>query len=85
MSRSKSLTKILIRYGKNTLIILCTHYFILRLLGVLSASIIGIDLWRSTSTVKSIVLAIVVLLAYYPILYIVGWVKEKHPKLDYII
>lgn len=69
---------ILIFYGKNTLTILCTHYFILRLIGVVSKKLIGHNLWRYTSTPKSIFLAVAVIVAYYPILIGTGRLKEKY-------
>lgn len=69
---------ILIFYGKNTLTILCTHYFILRLIGTVSKKLIGHNLWRYTSTPKSIFLAVMVIVAYYPILIGIGKLKEKY-------
>jgi fucose 4-O-acetylase-like acetyltransferase len=79
------LSMILIKYGKGTLAILCTHYFILRLIGMISISVTGIDLWRSTSTIKSIGLTVVIIAVYYPVLCGIKLMKEKHPKLKYIL
>ena len=56
---------VLLFYGKNTMFILCTHYFILRLIGDASRLIIGKNLWRMTSTPKSLLLLAPILVFYY--------------------
>ena len=75
--RGITLSKILLVYGKNTLTILCTHYFILRLIGAVGIRTIGINLWRAISTPKSIVFTWVVLLFYYPIILSLSKLKER--------
>ena len=57
--------RILKLYGRNTLLILCSHYLLLRLIRIISLNSIGIDLWRSVSTPKSIVLTALIMLFYY--------------------
>lgn len=71
------IARILTRYGKNTLVILCTHYYVLRLMGYISKSLTGLDLWRSTSTVKSLIFAAIILAAYYPVFWGIGKWKNR--------
>ena len=72
-------------YGKNSLTILCTHYFVLRIIGEVTYRTIRYNLWRYTSTIKSIAFAAVIIIAYYPILLLLVRLKKKHTWLKYIV
>jgi len=85
LNSSTKANKLFIFYGQNTLTILCTHYYILRLIGAVTDKLIRHNLWKFSSTPKSILFAIVVLAVYYPLLKMVIKVKENYPKLKYLI
>lgn len=72
-------------YGRNTLTILCTHYFVLYLIGIMTKMMIGEDLWRYTSTPKSILFTIVVIILYYSVIVINNILKVKNPSLKYLL
>lgn len=76
---------IIVFYGKNTLAILCTHYFILRLFGVLTQLLVGHDLWRYTSTIKSLIVTLVVIVMYYPVIIMLNKWKHKITALRYLL
>ena len=63
-----SLARLLKFYGENTLIILCTHYLILRSFGAVTQKYAGVNYWRLTSTSKSIIMTFVMGLIYYSII-----------------
>ena len=63
-----SIGKLLKIYGQHTLLILCTHYFVLRLIGDISNRLIGVNLWRYTSTPKSIFLTCIIMATYFYII-----------------
>ena len=65
---SNTIKSIVRLYGKNCLALLCTHYFVLRVIGEIGILIAGINLWRYTSSKKAIVICIIVVGIYYPIL-----------------
>ena len=63
-----ALARLLRFYGENTLIILCTHYLILRSFGAVTQKYAGVNYWRLTSTPKSIIMTFVMGLIYYSII-----------------
>lgn len=73
------------KFGKHTMLILCTHYYILRLIGDTSKALIGYNLWRETSTLKSIILAIFVLSFYCLIFGFVDKIKTKNTIIKKIL
>ena len=77
--------KIIMLYGKNSLTILCTHYFILRLIGEISLRTLGVNLWRYTSTPKSILFTGMIILSYYPLLKVLSGYKDNHKWIRYLI
>lgn len=81
----RTVNNVFIVYGKNTLTILCTHYFILRMVGEISLRIIGINLWRAQSTPKSILFALSLSLFYYPMITALSKLKEKRLWIKYIV
>ena len=81
----RTVNSVFIVYGKNTLTILCTHYFILRMVGGISLRIIGINLWRAQSTSKSLLFALVLSLFYYPMIKALSKLKEKRSWIKYIV
>ena len=64
--------------------ILCTHYFLLRIFGIVSQFLVGYDLWRYTSTIKSLIVTLVVIVVYYPVIIVLNKWKHKIPALRYL-
>lgn len=84
LGKSNWFNIIIKRYGNNTRLILCTHYFILRFLRFLTMRFMGIDLWGYQSTLKAIALMIILIALYYPIIIFTGSLKKKWHPLTYI-
>lgn len=71
--------------GKNTLIILCTHYFLLRNLAYISLNSIGLDLWNYQSSVKAIIITAVLILMYVILSPILGLIRKYIPIIRWLI
>ena len=78
------LNNIIQKYGNNTRLILCTHYFILRFLRFLTMRFMGFDLWGYQSTLKAIALMIFLVALYYPIILCTESLKKKWHPLTYV-
>lgn len=71
--------------GKNTLIILCSHYFLLRHLTYTSLNTIGLDLWNHQSSVKAIIIASIIVLLYTLISPILGLIRKYVPVVRWLV
>lgn len=71
--------------GKNTLIILCSHYFILRCLTYVSLNTIGLDLWNHQSSVKAIIIASLIVLFYTLISPVLGIIRKYVPIIRWLV
>lgn len=72
-------------FGKNSLFILCTHYFFLKFIQLISIYLGGIDLWNWQNTIKSIVITVLLLLIYYMIFKYTNTIKNKYCWTKYIL
>lgn len=82
---NRSVWKIIKKYGNNTLLLLCTHFFFLRLVRILSVRLVGTDMWRFVSFPKAIIIAVLLIALYYPIILGAEKLKGKHNWLKYLI
>lgn len=57
--------RLMILYGQNTMIIMCTQYFAFAVIKYVSLYFAHIDLWGYTGTLKALIVSLVVLAAYY--------------------
>lgn len=60
----KEIKQILCGFGTHTVLILCTHYYPLKLLMLVSKKFFDFDLWHYQSTIKSFTISILLLLIY---------------------
>lgn len=71
--------------GKNTLIVLCSHYFLLRNMMYVSLNTIGLDLWNHQSSVKAIIIATVIILIYMAFFPLLKLVRKYVPVLRWLV
>lgn len=71
--------------GRNTLIILCTHYFLLRNLAYTSLNTIGLDLWNFQSSVKAILITAIMLMLYTIVTPLLGLIRKYIPVIRWLV
>ena len=80
-----SASKIISMYGRHTLMIICTHYFVLMLLMFVSKRVADVDLWHDYSFIKGFVVGSTILICYYPIFLLYDWMIKKCNWIKYLL
>lgn len=71
--------------GKNTMIVLCSHYFLLRNMKHISLNTIGLDLWDYQSSVKAIVITFVLIYLYFMFVPLLKLIRKYVPVIKWLV
>lgn len=72
-------------YGRHTILILCTHYWIYLIMQIIGGKWYGVDLWHMKSTPKALAIWIIVCSIYWMVFKVYDILAAKYRGIRYVL
>lgn len=74
--------RILVYFGKNSIFLMCSHYWYLWIMNKISLRFADYDLWHTRGTYKALIVTAVLLSAIYLTISVIKIICKKHPAME---